>query len=108
MDNKIRLSEAEEIRLVKYLKEELGYTQCRISQAVNAVNRMDHSLKTELMKAIATGTIPVIVIEKLTVQDLMERLNMNMVTAFLAIDYLLREPEEAKYILARKKESNQR
>ena len=98
------LSIVQKIKLSEYLRTQQEYSEKEVDQAVAAVNRMNPELRKQLVEFLVTGEYPSTVIEKVTVKDLVDKLNMNPVTAFLSLDYLMEKPDEAKYILSRKPE----
>ena len=99
-----KLSFAQKLKLREYLRVTCEYSERETMQAVSAVERMNPDLQADLMEYLVTGRITPVVVEGVTVTDLMEKAGMNPVTAFLSLDYLKTDPEEAKYILTRKKE----
>lgn len=99
-----KLSFAQKLKLREYLKAKCEYSERETMQAVSAVEKMTPDLQADLMEYLVTGRITPVVIEGVTVTDLMEKSGMNPITAFLSLDYLKTDPEEAKYILTRKKE----
>lgn len=99
-----KLSFAQKLKLKEYLRTKCEYSERETMQAVSAVERMTPDLQADLMEYVVTGRITPVVIEGVTVTDLMEKAGMNPVTAFLSLDYLKTDPEEAKYILTRRRE----
>lgn len=104
MVDRTKMSLVQKNKLEEYLKVELKYNEKEVMQAITAVMNMDVQLRTKLMEYIATRRIPDIAAEGISVMDLIERLEMNPVTAFISMDYLITNPEEAKYILTRREE----
>lgn len=94
----------QEIKLKQYLKDKCGYTELQVRQTIEAVNQMNQELRKQLMEFLVTKQLPRTVIEEVTLRDFIEKLDMNPITAFLALDYLLTNPEEAKYILTKRQE----
>ena len=99
-----KITFAQKRKLVEYLREKCNYNEKEIEQAVLGVERMSSDVKEKLMEFLVTGKISSFAVEGVTVMDLIEKSDMNPITAFLAMDYLRQKPKEAKYILTRKQE----
>lgn len=104
MADRTKMSLVQKKKLEEYLKVELKYNEKEVIQAITAVTNMDAQLRTKLMEYIATRRMPNIIAEGISVMDLIERLEMNPVTAFISMDYLITNPDEAKYVLTRREE----
>ena len=74
------LSIVQKIKLSEYLRTQQEYSEKEVDQAVAAVNRMNPELRKQLVEFLVTGEYPITVIEKVTVKDLVDKLNMNPVT----------------------------
>lgn len=77
-----------------------GYTDATITTAASKIEKMDPQLQEALVRWDRIGALPDRVIEGFTVAGLMENAGMHPIGAFLMMDWLLREPDEAKYALA--------
>lgn len=100
----VRLRASQKQALCNYLDEELGYSPKMMKQAVKAVKEMEPDIREMLFSFLSDKEFPAKEIEGVTAQDLVKEAGMNPVTAFLALDYLVKDPEAAKYILSRKPE----
>ena len=77
-----------------------GYTDAEAASAAPKIERMDAQLRNDLLRWDKIGDYPDREVEGFTVAGLVENTGMHPVGAFLMLDWLLREPDEAKYALA--------
>ena len=61
---------------------------------------MEPRLKEALLRWDRIGELPDYCIQGFTAQELMEHMGLHPVAAILMLDWLLREPEEAKFAIA--------
>ena len=77
-----------------------GYSDAAAASAAPKINKMDPQLQNDLLRWDKIGDYPDREIEGFTVSGLVENVGMHPIGAFLMMDWLLREPDEAKYALA--------
>lgn len=77
-----------------------GYSDAAAASAAPKIEKMDPQLQNDLLRWDKIGDLPDREIEGFTVAGLVENLGMHPIGAFLMMDWLLREPDEAKYALA--------
>lgn len=77
-----------------------GYSDAAVASAAPKLEHMDPDLKKSLLRWDKIGDLPDREIEGFTVAGLIEYADLHPIGAFLMMDWLLREPEEAKYALA--------
>ena len=85
----------------KILKEE-GYPSFMVEQTAAKIDALQPSIKECFEKWAEDGLAPDIEVEGFTFRQLVEDQGKTPVAAFLALDWLLREPETAKICLSRK------
>lgn len=85
----------------KILKEE-GYPSYMIEQTIFKLDNLQPSIKECFEKWISDGEFPNMEIEGFSFQRLVEEQDKTPVAAFLALDWLSRDPEKAKKSLSRK------
>lgn len=77
-----------------------GYSDAAAASAAPKIEKMDPQLQNDLLRWDKIGDYPDREIEGFTVAGLVENAGMHPIGAFLMMDWLLREPDEAKYALA--------
>lgn len=77
-----------------------GYSTIGAESAAGRIVSMDSGLKEKYIQWLESGVLPAIEIEGFDLVGLMDSLGMTETAAFLALDWLLREPEQAKFSLA--------
>jgi len=82
------------------LLERNGYSEAAAASAAPKIEKMDPTLRQELLRWDRYGILPDREIEGFTVEGLTKNAGMHTIGAFLVLDWLLREPEEAKLALA--------
>ena len=85
----------------KILREE-GYPSYMIEQTVTKIDNFQPSVKACFEKWVEDGTPPDIEIGGFTFRRFIEEQDKTPIAAFLALDWLVREPEIAKVSLSRK------
>ena len=90
-----------------YMKKELHYSRDEIEHTLTAVEEMEPEVLNWLLDWMEGKGYPENPVEGVTVRDLIEKaeLSLNPVSAFLAVDWLKKEPEAAKYSLSRRPEN---
>ncbi len=78
-----------------------GYPDYMLEQTADKVERMDERIKSAFEKWVDGNVIPTIEIEGWDYVKLVEKFKMRPVAAFLALDWLTREPEKAVKALKR-------
>ena len=73
-----------------------------IEQTVAKIDNFQPSIKACFEKWVEDGTYPDIEIEGFTFRRLIEEQNKTPIAAFLALDWLVRDPDTAKVSLSRK------
>lgn len=95
------------IKLIKYntlkkdLQEKYSYTEFEAKEAVRKIRKMDKELKKAFMDWYYYGIEPDLVIEGTTYQEVLKEINPQKIGAFLFLDYLKKEPSDAKKALFR-------
>lgn len=89
------------LQLDTYMKHTLHYSSEQIQQTRYGVQRMEPKVQTWLKRWLKTGEYPSEAVENVTVQELVDQteLGLNPISAFLTIDYLVKDPAAAKYAL---------
>ena len=82
------------------LLEKNGYPDAAAASAAPKLERMDPELQKALLRWDKIGAFPDREIEGFTVAGLVDNVGLHPIGAFLMMDWLLREPDEAKYALA--------
>lgn len=77
-----------------------GYSGVALASVAPKIERMEPQLQQELLRWEEIGDFPDREIEGFTVAGLVENVGLHPIGAFLMMDWLLREPNEAKYALA--------
>ena len=77
-----------------------GYSGADLASAAPKIERMEPQLQQDLLRWEKIGDFPDREIEGFTVAGLVENVGLHPIGAFLMMDWLLREPDEAKYALA--------
>lgn len=85
----------------RYLLHTLHYRENEAERVLQQINRMDEKVLSWLAQWREEGTYPDEQVENVTVQELVDNLSMEPVNAFIAVDWLTKQPEEAKYALMR-------
>lgn len=77
------------------------YPDYMLEQTADKVERMDERIKAAFEEWVDNDVIPTIEIEGWSYNKLVEKFKMRPVAAFLALDWLTREPERAAKALKR-------
>ena len=77
------------------------YPDYMLEQTVDKVEHMDEKIKAAFEEWVETGIAPTFEIEDWTYGKLIQRCKMRPVAAFLALDWLIKEPENASKALKR-------
>lgn len=77
------------------------YPDYMLEQTADKVERMDERIKAAFEEWVDSNVIPTIEIEGWNYNKLVEKFKMRPVAAFLALDWLTREPEKASKALKR-------
>ena len=85
--------ETKEIR--KYLEAQ-GVPKDQTEELAQKLAETNHMIYGAFMTCIKEGTTPDLCIEGYTCKGLMKELGLSITGALLTMDWLLREPEEAK------------
>lgn len=88
-------------KIEKILKEE-GYPFYMIEQTVEKIDNLQPAIKDCFEKWVKDGVYPEIEIEGFTFRRFIEEQDKTAVAAFLALDWLIRDPQAAKVSLSRK------
>lgn len=76
------------------------YPEVTICSAISKLENLSDDLKKDLLHWDKTGELPNIEVEDFTVQELIEYYGLHEIAAILMLDWLRREPNEAKIALA--------
>lgn len=85
-------------QLLQILQEE-GYPSYMIENTIKKLNNLSSPVMALFEKWCQTGMIPAVIIGGYTYQILIEKYKMKPIGAFLTLDWLSREPEEAENAL---------
>lgn len=77
------------------------YPDYMLEQTADKIERMDERIKAAFEEWVDNDVIPTIEIEGWSYNKLVEKFKMRPVAAFLALDWLTREPEKAAKALKR-------
>ena len=87
--------------LKKDLKESYSYTEFEAKRAIASIRKMDRELKGVFMDWYNHGVSPSIVIEGLSYEEVLKNITDNPIGAFLYLDFLKKNPMEAKKAIVR-------
>ncbi len=87
--------------LMKRLVVEFEYPVPRAESAAAKLLNLQPQLRSPFERWWRTGEMPEIEIEEYTLDRLMSELSLNPIAAFLALDWLIRQPQQAKQSLKR-------
>lgn len=79
--------------------EENGYTKAEAKSAAEKILSMDQDIKAALIQWMEDGIIENVVVEGFDVCGLMEHMGFSAIASFLLLDWLKRNPNEAKTAL---------
>lgn len=74
-----------------------GYTEGEIRHLYGAVWRMDAESRRWVLEWFHSGRLPGKAVEGVTAQELVEKLGYQPLNAFILLDWLKANPQEAKY-----------
>lgn len=77
------------------------YPDYMLEQTADKVERMDGCIKAAFEEWVDSNVIPTIEIEGWNYSQLVEKFKMRPVAAFLALDWLTRDPKKASKALKR-------
>ena len=77
------------------------YPDYMLNQTIDKIEHMDERIKSAFEEWLDCNTIPTIEIEGWNYEKLVQTFKMRPVAAFLALDWLKREPEKASKALKR-------
>lgn len=77
-----------------------GYPSHMMVQTINKLVNLSEPIKTSFENWYLSGELPVFELSGYTYQQLVSDFKMKPVGAFLTLDWLLREPYEAKIALS--------
>lgn len=86
----------DEKKLKDYLIEKYDYPAFMVERTLEKVKKLDLEIYTELENWFESGKLSGIEVGGYTVKMLIDKYKMTEVGAFLTLDWLKREPEEAK------------
>lgn len=72
-----------------------GFTEWEARHSIGKLRKIDADLKQAFYECFNEGVEPDITVSNITYEELISKLDMNMVQAFLYLDWLRREPEIA-------------
>ncbi len=88
--------------LYNFLRNKEGLNRVQSIRSIIDVRKLDHEIKTALIKWFDTGTCDLI-IEDVSFVELITKENMMPIRAFKMLDWLKREPAFAHRYLAQRK-----
>ena len=95
------MSKIQKEEIVKRLTKEFGYPPQGAHLVVEKLSNLAPELQLEFSKWGRTGDVPGVKVQEYTVDKLMREYGMNPIAALLTLDWLNREPENAKASLKR-------
>jgi len=87
--------------LLPRLIEEFGYSKENAAEVVDDLSNCSEQIISAFLRWWNTGVLPDIEIEQYNVSRLRKEYGMNPIAALLSLDWLIKEPEEAKAALKR-------
>lgn len=87
---------------LQLLLEKEGYPSYMIDNTINKLNNLQPIVAKQFDSWVDSGIFPDLSIEGISFVKLVQERGMNPVGAFLALDWLVREPETAKTSLSKK------
>ena len=94
------LEKNKEKKMWNKLLRNQGYSKEGAKSATEKIVLMDNSLKQEFIRWTETGVLPNIEIEGFDFSGLRNSLGLSETATFLMMDWLLRDPEQAKLSMA--------
>jgi hypothetical protein len=88
-------------KLKAFLVEKYDYPAFMAEKTIDKVEKLDPLIYQEFERWLDSGEEPRTEIEGYSVKKLINKYKMNEVGAFLTLDWLKREPDEAKKALSR-------
>ena len=86
-------------QLIKSVLIEENYPDYMLAKTIEKINNLNPLIKDAFERWVTSGENPVICIEAYTVERLENEYGMKPVGAFLTLDWLVRNPENAKRAL---------
>ena len=93
------MSKIEVKRIAKFL-EENDYKKHEIKIVLKKIKNMDTDILTAFISWFEDGQVEDIEVEGISIDDLLQKMNFSYINAFLYLDWLKRDPAEAKIALA--------
>lgn len=87
-------------KLKAYIKD-LGFDDFQAKEAIKKIRKMDREIKRAFATWFNKKTLPDIEVENFSISELIDKLNMNHIKAFLFLDWLKKDPIAAKRALAK-------
>ena len=87
--------------LLKRLVDEFEYPAPRAESARKKLLELQPELRPAFERWWQTGEVPEVEIEEYTLDRLMIEFGMNPIAAFLSLDWLIRQPQQARQTLDR-------
>ena len=88
----------ERTEIIRILKEE-GYPDFMLEKTADKIEAFNPDMATGFSEFCIQGTIPEIEVEGYNYKSLVEEYGMKPVGAFITLDWLVREPDNAKNAL---------
>lgn len=87
--------------LKKDLIENYSYSEHEAREAIRGIRKMDRDLKGVFIDWYNHGVSPTVVVEGLSYEEVQKHITPNPIGAFLYLDFLKKNPAEAKKALVR-------
>ena len=87
--------------LIPRLVDEFGYSEKSANRVIKNLKNCSERIKLDFLRWWNTGVLPDLEIEQYNVSRLKKEFGMNPIAALLTLDWLLKEPEEARASLKR-------
>lgn len=87
--------------LLMRITTEYGYPLPRAESAVQKLLNLQPQLRPAFEAWWGSGHFPDIEVEGYSIESLMKEFGMNPIAAFLALDWLIRDPETARALIKR-------
>ncbi len=88
-------------KLRDYLVKEYDYPAFMVEKTIDKVEKFDSDIYHEFEHWLSSGEESGIQVEGYSIRMLIDKYKMNVVGAYLTLDWLKREPEDAKKALLR-------
>lgn len=86
------------LEFTRFLREE-GYTPAEAMHLYREMKKLSPKVRSWVIDWFNEGVYPADVVEGITVQMMVESGNLKPINAFICMDWLIKDPADAKYAL---------